>query len=307
MDALNQQKPVDLVTVPLISGAAICICTPLIFCMMVGVQFPFLTALQDSISTVPAFNSQLRNIPALLNFFLLAAFSVAVPFTFVWLLLKRMPADLTRGNVDAMCRYSIRCFVFILGIFIWSAFLGEIRIPGGDLRTSFYAYGFEADPDGQIAFSYAWLFYLFGYAAIGAIVIFINRLGFLCAGTVALGALYWFGLSSFINEANILSKFNQEVWQSTDPHKSNKRVAMLATVFDELQDKSKAQVVKMLGQPDRTETNRWYREHWFYYFGRLSTSKGAHPLYLCIEMYGDKVVAVQRNSKDEWVVVYGHP
>ena len=159
MDAENEQKPVDLFTVPLISAAAICICTPLIFWMTLGVQFPFITALQDYLSTVPGFNNQLRNIPALLNFLLLALLSVAVPFTFVWLLLRRMPEDLTRGNVNAVCSYSIKCFVFIVGVFIWSTFLGELRMPGGDVRTCFYAYGFEADPDGQIAFSYSWLLY----------------------------------------------------------------------------------------------------------------------------------------------------
>jgi hypothetical protein len=307
MDALNEQKPVDLVTVPLISGAAICICTPLIFWMTCGVQFPFIAALQDYLSTAPGLNYQLKNIPILLNLLLLALLSVAVPFTFVWLLLKRMPEDLTRGNFNAVCSYSIKCVVFILGIFIWSAFLGELRIPGGDVRTSFYAYGFEADPDGQIAFTYSWLLYFVGYAAMGAIAIFVNRLGLLCAGTAALAALYWFGLSSFINEANILSKFNQAVWQSADPYTSNKRVAMLVTVSRELEDKGKDQVIQMLGKPDRTETNRWYQEHWFYHLGRLNTSKGAHPLYLCIEIYGDKVVAVRRNSKDEWIEVHGHP
>jgi hypothetical protein len=307
MDASEEQKPVDLVTVPLISAATICICMPLIFWMTLGVQFPFLTALPNTLSTVLGLNSQVRNIPSLLTFFLLAILSVSVPFSFVWLLLKRMPEDLIRGNVDAVCRYSLSCFVFILGIFIWSACLGELRTPGGDLRTSLYAYGFEADPDGQLAFSYSWLLYFVGYGVIGALVIFIDRLGFLLASTITLAVLYWIGLSSFVNEASKLSKFNQELWQSTDPRSSNKRVAMLVTVTRELEDKDKEQVLAMLGRPDKTETTRWYREHWFYNLGNLNTSKGAHPLYLCIEMYGNKVVAIQRNSTEEWMVIHGHP
>lgn len=307
MDAVNEQKPVDLVTVPLISGATICICTPLIFWMTLRVQFPFLTALQNSLSTIPGLNSQLRNIPALLDFFLLALLSVAIPFSFVWLLLKRMPEDLIRGNEDAIWSYSIRCFIFILGIFIWSACLGEIRTPGGDVRTSFYAYGFEVDPDGQLALSYSWLLYFVGYVVIGAFVIVVNRLRFLLASMITLAALYWLGLSSFINEANTLSKFNQEVWQSTDPRSSNKRIAMLVTVTREIEDKDREEVIAMLGKPDRTETTRWYREHCFYHLGSLNTSKGAHPLYLCIEIYGNKVVAIQRNSTEEWIDIHGHP
>lgn len=306
MEVVEQQKPIDLVTVPLISMAAISGCTLLIWFMTFGVRIPVIVELQETL-VPPSGNYQLRNLAALTNFVVVGLIAVAVPTAFVLLLQKRLPDDLIRGNSDAVWYFATKCIIFSLAIFLWSLFLGDLRVPGGELRQSFYAFEYQADPDGQIEYHYSWLLYFGGYLAIGAIFLLVRRLRTLCLCTLAFGLVYWFGISGFVEEANKRSRFDQEVWQSANPNSSNTRVPMALKVIEELEEKSKDQVKQLLGAPDRSEKNRWYREHWFYYLGTLNTSSGPHPLYLCIELYGDKVVMSRLSKKDEWVEIRGFP
>lgn len=307
MEAMQEQKPVDLVTVPLISFAVISGCTVLIWSMTFGVRIPVIVELQESIVPSSCGNLQLRNLAALTNFVVVGLLGLAVPTAFVLLLQKRLPDDLIRGNSDAVWYFATKCLIFTIAVFLWSLLLGDLRVPGNELRQSFFAFEYQADPDGQIEYHYSWLLYFGGYVVIGAIFLFVKRLRTLCLCTLAFGLVYWFGISGFIEEANKRSRFDREAWQTANPHLSNKRVSMALTVIKELEKKRKEQVKQLLGAPDKSEMNRTYREHWFYYLGTLYTSSGAQPLYLCIEIYGDKVVISRLSRKDEWVEIYGHP
>jgi len=304
MEVVEEQKPIDLVTVPLISLAVIAGCTVLIWFMTFGVRIPAIVELQETL-VPPTGSYQLRNLVRLTNFVVVGLLAVAVPTTFVLLLQKRLPDDLIRGNSDAVWYFATKCLIFTVAVFLWSLLLGDLRIPGGELRQSFYAFEYQADPDGQIEYHYSWLWYFGGYLAIGAIFLFVRRLRTLCLCTLAFGLVYWFGIPAFIEEANKRSRFDQVAWQNANPQLANTRVSMALTVTKELEEKSKGQVKQLLGAPDRSEKNRDYREHWFYYLGTLNTSSGAQPLYLCIELYGDKVVVSRLSNKDKWVVIGG--
>lgn len=307
MESVQEPKPVDLVTVPLISFAVISGCTVLIWSMTFGVRIPVIVELQESIVPSSCGNLQLRNLAALTNFVVVGLLGLAVPTAFVLLLQKRLPDDLIRGNSDAVWYFATKCLIFTVAVFLWSLLLGDLRVPGNELRQSFFAFEYQADPDGQIEYHYSWLLYFGGYVVIGAIFLFVKRLRTLCLCTLAFGLVYWFGISGFIEEANKRSRFDREAWQTANPHLSNKRVSMALTVIKELEEKSKYQVKQLLGTPEKSEKSRWSREHWFYYLGTLYTSSGAQPLYLCIELYGDKVVISRLSRKDEWVEIYGHP
>lgn len=305
MNAAEDQKTIDLITVPLISTAVVIVCTILILVMTFGVSLPFIDALQESINL--QFGGNYRNATSLIGLFLNASASVAIASVFVEHLQRRMPDDLVRGNSDVVWSFVFRCFLFMFGIFIWSVFLGELRLPGGDLRRSFNAYGFEADPDGTIAKQYSWLLYFAGYTIIGTITLFVRRANLLCATLLSLSALYYFGLSTFINEAADRSQFNSDAWKAADPHTNNKRITMIHSLLEQLREKRRDQVIQMLAEPGKRETARWNRERWFYYLGELNTSTGPRPVYLGIELYGDTVSQMRQNDKNEWKEIHGHP
>ncbi len=115
MEVVEQQKPIDLVTVPLISMAAISGCTLLIWFMTFGVPIPVIVELQETL-VPPSGNYQLRNLAALTNFVVVGLIAVAFPTAFVLLLQKRLPDDLIRGNSDAVWYFATKCIIFSLGV-----------------------------------------------------------------------------------------------------------------------------------------------------------------------------------------------